>query len=192
MENIRSKLKFSNSTIQGLSYYILSFFIFSFLGWVIETIFCYIVLGELVKRGFLYTCICPIYGIGALTLIYYLDRKKNIKLNYFKLFIQFTIIFSFFEYLVGFILDALFASTWWDYSTSTFNLNGRITVLNSFFWGVMTLLFTIIIYPLSKKFKLKILSKIPLHFQIIICLILCGELIVDLVLSCIKYLTQIH
>ena len=56
----------------------------------------------------------------------------------------------------------------------------------------MTLLFTAIIYPLSKKFKFKLLSKIPLHFQIIICLVLCGELIIDLILSCIKYLTQIH
>lgn len=41
--------------------YIFCFFIFSFIGWVLETIFCYCVLGRFIERGFLYSPICPIY-----------------------------------------------------------------------------------------------------------------------------------
>lgn len=41
--------------------YIFYFFIFSFIGWILETIFCNFILGELDKRGFLYAPICPIY-----------------------------------------------------------------------------------------------------------------------------------
>ncbi|MBR2240535.1 MAG: hypothetical protein IJ890_04035 [Clostridia bacterium] len=41
--------------------YIFCYFIFSFLGWILETIFCFCVLGEFTKRGFLYGPICPIY-----------------------------------------------------------------------------------------------------------------------------------
>ncbi len=168
--------------------YIFSFFIFSFLGWIMETIFCYGLLGQYTKRGFLYSPICPIYGTGALILMVYLDKSTSHD-DYPKLFILFTIVFSFFEYIVGFALDALFASRWWDYSDSKYNLNGRITLLNSFFWGVITLIFVHFIYPLTQKFKNKVISKIPSNVQVIISLILIAGILVDFILSCIKYLT---
>lgn len=117
----------------------------------------------------------------------YLDKSKSNN-SYIKLFILFTIIFSFFEYIVGFALDALFAARWWDYSDSTYNLNGRITLLNSFFWGIITVLFVRFIYPLIQKFKEKVICKIPNNAQIIICFILISGITVDFVLSCIKYL----
>ena len=79
-------------------------------------------------------------GAGALILTFYLDHSKS-KKNYVKLFILFIVVFSFFEYLVGFMLEALFAEVWWDYSYSEYSLNGRITALNSFLWGVVTVLF---------------------------------------------------
>lgn len=167
--------------------YIFCFFIFSFLGWLMETMFCYGLLGQFTKRGFLYSPICPIYGTGALILMIYLDKSKSNN-SYIKLFILFTIIFSFFEYIVGFALDALFAARWWDYSDSTYNLNGRITLLNSFFWGIITILFVRFIYPLIQKFKEKVICKIPNNAQIIICFILISGITVDFVLSCIKYL----
>ena len=41
--------------------YIFFYFIFSFLGWAIETIYCYCMVGHYVSRGFLFAPICPIY-----------------------------------------------------------------------------------------------------------------------------------
>lgn len=126
-------------------------------------------------------------GTGALFLTSYLDYSKN-KHNYIKLFILFTVFFSLFEYLVGFTLDALFAERWWDYSDATYNLNGRITILNSFLWGVITIVFAKFIYPLIKKFKEKILDNVPINIQIIITISLFSTICIDFVLSCIKYL----
>ncbi len=126
-------------------------------------------------------------GTGALLLTVYLDRSKS-KKNYIKLFVLFTVIFSLFEYLVGFALDALFAERWWDYSDEKYNINGRITILNSFFWGVITIVFTKFIYPLIKKFKDKVLDKIPLNIQFIVAVCLVSVICVDFVFSCIKYL----
>lgn len=126
-------------------------------------------------------------GTGALMLTAYLDFSKN-KNNYVKLFIIFTIAFSLFEYLVGFVLDALFAERWWDYSDEKYNINGRITLLNSFLWGVITVLFTRFIYPLIRKFKEKILDKIQATIQLTIAIVLISTICVDFVLSCIKYL----
>ena len=127
-------------------------------------------------------------GTGALFLTLYLDYSKN-KRNYIKLFINFTIIFSLFEYLVGFALDALFAERWWDYSDEEYNINGRITILNSFLWGVITIVFAKFIYPLIKKFKEKILDKVPINTQKIIATILVSTICVDFVLSCVRYLS---
>ena len=45
------------------------FFTYSFLGWILETAFCVLTLGEFNKRGFLYGPVCPIYGFGAIILI---------------------------------------------------------------------------------------------------------------------------
>lgn len=167
--------------------YVFCYFIFSFLGWIMETVFCYCVLGKFVERGFLYSPICPIYGTGALILTIYLDNSKS-KDNYIKLFFMFTIIFSIFEYIVGFALDALFAERWWDYTDNKYNLNGRITLLNSFLWGVITIVFRKFIYPLIDNFKNKVLPKIPRLIQIITAIILCIGISVDFILSCIKYL----
>ncbi len=127
-------------------------------------------------------------GTGAFILTFYLDTQKR-KKNYTNLFILFTVIFSIFEYVVGFALDALFAERWWDYSDNKYNLNGRITILNSFLWGVITILFTKFIYPIIQKFKEKFIYKIPSKIQIPIAIVLVAGITIDFILSCIKYLS---
>ena len=69
-------------------------------------------------------------GTGALFLTLYLDYSKS-KKNYIKLFINFTIIFSLFEYLVGFALDALFAERWWDYSDEEYEIFEKKHIIES-------------------------------------------------------------
>jgi len=180
------KSKFINY-ILAITPYVFFFFIFSFMGWVVETIYCYITYGSLLERGFLYAPICPIYGFLSLILILFFDKSKQ-KRNYIKLFFLFILIFSFFEYLTGFTLEAIFGLRWWDYSDSKYNLNGRITLVNSFFWGVITVLFAKFIYPLVNLIREKVIKKIPNIVQIILVTLLLIGLEIDFILSCIKYL----
>lgn len=126
-------------------------------------------------------------GTGAFILTAYLDNCKD-KNNYFKMFFMFILIFSVFEYIVGFVLEALFGELWWDYSDNKYNLNGRVTLLNSFLWGVITVLFAKFIYPLMQKFKEKVIYKIPNTIQIIMAYVLIICITVDFTLSCINYL----
>ncbi len=167
--------------------YIFCFFIFSFLGWLSETIYCYILYKSFLERGFLFSPICPIYGFGALILIRYFD-KSNKKRNYIKLFFFFILIFSFFEYLTGFTMEAIFSERWWDYSDSKYNINGRITVFNSFLWGVATIIFAKFIYPLTIFIKEKIINKMPDLAKIIIDVALITGVLIDFAFSCVKYL----
>ena len=165
--------------------YIFYFFIFSFLGWLLETTYSFIVLGHFVNRGFLYGPLCPIYGWGALILIIFLGKFKKKPL---KLFIYSSIIFSAFEYYVSYILEALFREYWWDYSNDFMNLNGRISIFYTLAWGFIALIFIGYIFPFFEKKTNLVLSKIPERLKLIIPYILIIIWLIDTILSCISYI----
>jgi uncharacterized membrane protein len=62
MDNaINQNISNKKNILMRLIPYIFCFFIFSFVGWLLETIYCGFSLGRFVKRGFLYGALCPIY-----------------------------------------------------------------------------------------------------------------------------------
>ena len=64
------------------------------------------------------------------------------------------------EYLCSFFQEMLFGSTSWDYSNIPFNLNGRICLLYSVFWGILGILWIKEIYPRMAVWILKIPNKV--------------------------------
>ena len=165
--------------------YFIYFLIFAFTGWLLETAFSFYSLGHFTKRGFLYGPLCPIYGFGAIILIMFFSTYKNKNM---KLFIYASIVFTIFEYFVGFILDALFQIRLWDYTGEFLNLNGRVSIFYSFAWGIIAILFINSIYPFFKKKINLLLSKIPYKLQITLVYILFIVFIADTVCSSIKYI----
>lgn len=122
---------------------ILFFFIYSFLGWICESIYCSIGNKKIVNRGVLNGPICPVYGFGALITIFFL---KNFQGNIMLLFIFGVLITSTLEYITGFVLEKLFSTTWWDYSNKPFNIKGRVCLKNSILFGVMSVVLIEIIH----------------------------------------------
>ena len=165
--------------------YFIYFLVFSIIGWLIETAYSFYSLGHFTKRGFLYGPLCPIYGWGAVILIIFFSKYKK---QNFKLFVYSAIIFSLFEYLVSFGMEALFALKWWDYTEEFMNLNGRVSIFYTFAWGIIAILFINFIYQNYKKKLNILLSKIPYKVQVTIVYILFTVFITDTVLSCIKNL----
>jgi len=166
-------------------YLILYFFIYAFIGWLLETAYSFFVLGHFTKRGFLYGPLCPIYGWGAVILIGFLGKYKK---DSIKLFLYSAIIFSIFEYVVGFGLDALFAERWWDYTNEFMNLNGRISIFYSFAWGIIAILFINHIQPFFEIKIKKLLRKIPYIFQLTSLRIIVITILIDTIASSIRYL----
>ena len=126
-------------TIMGLSVWrILAYFIiYSVVGYIIETIFGIITKGVWESRqSFLYGPFCAIYGLGAAIMIIFLHRYSK---NYTRLFIGGFIVGSIVEYLVSWIGEILLGVKWWDYSDMPLNINGRICVYFSIFWGFLAL-----------------------------------------------------
>lgn len=170
--------------LSTLQTYVLYFFLFAFLGWCMETIYSFIVLGHFTKRGFLYGPLCPLYGYGALILIIFLGKYRKHSL---KLFIYSAVIFSVFEYITSYVLEVLFHSFWWDYTNEFFNLNGRISIFYSFAWGIIAIIFVGHLYPFFKKKINLVLSKISYHTKTFMIHSVGIIYVLDTILSCIKY-----
>ena len=151
-------------TIMGISLWRLMayFIIYSVAGFVIETIFGLITKGVIESRkSFLYGPFCAIYGVGAVIMIPSLQRFKK---NNYTLFIGGMLIGSLVEYLISLIGEFIFHIKWWDYSGMPFNINGRICIAFSFFWGILAIYlmshFNPLVDKLINKMKEKISPKI--------------------------------
>ena len=120
------------------------FFIYSFLGWLMETCYVAIIDKKLVNRGFVSGPVCTIYGFGALSVYFILKPFEN---NLLILFIMGIIVTSILEYFTAWIMEIIFRTTWWDYSNYPFNIKGRICLLNSIIWGFLTVALFLFIQP---------------------------------------------
>lgn len=164
---------------------IVYFFIYSFMGWLLEVIYAMYLEHHFVNRGFLYGPICPIYGFGALLLIAIFRKVKG---NRILKFIVAIISFSVFEYIVSYVLEVMFNQRWWDYSNDILNLQGRISILYSLVWGVLGLLFTEKLHPIIRRKVDKVSLKVPKEIQITIIVTLIIGVIIDEFFSISAYL----
>lgn len=163
---------------------ILYFFIYAFLGWILETAFCILTTGVFTKRGFLYGPICPIYGFGAILLI---ESLKNIKANTVGKFFVGMIAFTIFEYVVSVVLESLFGLRWWDYTGQPFNFQGRVSLSFSIVWGILGVIFVEKIHPFITKAIEKKIVLISNKKKIIILYSFVFITIIDFICSVVKY-----
>lgn len=111
---------------------VVSFFIYSFCGWIWESLVCPIATGHKIHNsGFLAGPCIPIYGSGAIVVCALFPVSKDWSL----IFIEGAIVACFIEYLTSFVMEKLFHARWWDYSKMRFNLNGRICLEGFFIFG---------------------------------------------------------
>lgn len=162
IEKPKEAKKKKKLTIMGLSIWrILAYFIiYSFVGYIIETIFGIITKGVWESRqSFLYGPFCSIYGLGAAIMILFLHKFSK---KYTTLFFGGFIVGSIVEYLVSWIGELILGVKWWDYSNMPLNINGRICVYFSIFWGFLALYLIASFNPRIDKFINWIKAKISL------------------------------
>ena len=109
------------------------FMFYSLIGWIIEVFDQLYRQKKFINRGFLIGPYCPVHGVGALLMLLLLKRFSN---NILLLFMISILICTILEYLTSFLLEKFFKARWWDYSDYKFNLNGRVCLQNSLFFGL--------------------------------------------------------
>jgi len=180
-ECTKTKIK-KKFTILGISLWrlVVYFIIYSFAGYVVETIFSIFSKGTLESRqSFLYGPFSGIYGIGAIVMILFL-RYFNKNNN--RLFIGGFIVGSIVEYMVSLLAEVILHVKWWDYSDKPFNIEGRICVYYSIFWGFLSVYFMSYVHPKVDRLIEKIKAKISIKKLKIITSTVTVFLVIDCIL----------
>lgn len=124
--------------------WILFFYLYCFLGWCFETCYVSIRKKEFVNRGFMRGPFLPIYGSGAVIMLFVtVPVRKYIVLTYLFGAIGASIL----EFATGAAMEALFRVRYWDYSDKPFNIKGHICLGTTLAWGGLTLLMVYVIHP---------------------------------------------
>ncbi len=124
--------------------WVLLFFFYCFCGWVWES--CYVSLRQRhwVNRGFLQGPLLPIYGSGAIIILFAtLPVENDLRLVWLLGMLAATVL----EYVTGAVMEKLFKVRYWDYSKQKFNLNGHICLSSSIAWGFFSILLVRFIHP---------------------------------------------
>ena len=136
---------FPLNTFNNLCVFFLLLMIYSAAGWVGEMVYCSVGKGHICeKRGFLNGFICPIYGHGALLVLYVLHGGfKNPILT----FLGGMVLTTALEYFTSWFMEKLFHMRWWDYSKKKIQINGRVCLLNSVLFGLACVLLCHVVNP---------------------------------------------
>lgn len=170
-------------TIAGISIWrLLAYFIiYSVAGFVIETVFGLLTKGVIESRkSSLYLPICSIYGCGAVIMIIGLQRFNK---NNYSLFFGGFVIGSIVEYIVSLVGEFIFHIKWWDYSDMAFNINGRICIAFSFFWGILAIYLMSHFHPKVDKLINKLMKKIPIKLLKTLVIILILAIFISFIIS---------
>lgn len=154
------------------------FFCYSMLGWVCEVTYCALLDGHLERRGFLFGPYCPIYGFGAiiiLKVVYPYTRSAA------GLFVSSFINCSILEYITSAFMENVMHVKLWDYSHYRFNINGRVCLLNSMLFGLISMGLIYIIHPFLRHF----VEKVPSRDQSLLGKLLLLAMTVDFIMSLI-------
>lgn len=157
--------------------YILFFFIYSFLGWLLEVICKLTSDRKFVNRGLLIGPICPIYGYGVLIMTLFLKKYLD---DPIALFILIIVSCSILEYCTSYFLEKIYHTRWWDYSNYRFNINGRICLETMIPFGILGLLIMNYINPVIFNF----LNSLPNYIIYIFSILFLIIYIIDNIISC--------
>lgn len=134
--------------------FILTFSLYALGGWVMETLYRSIVQRRLVNPGFLAGPFLPIYGFFT-TLVIGLSAQLSL-LSWPWQFVVLVSLSTVLEYVAGWFFARFFHLQLWDYHKTPFNLQGRIALPYSLLWGVLGLVFHLIIHPAVQIHLLRI------------------------------------
>ncbi len=134
------------------------FVIASFLGDIVETIFCRIRAGVWMSRSSLvWGPFSVVWGMALVLATVLLKRSRNRNDRY--IFFVGTVMGGAYEYICSVLSELVFGAVFWDYSSIPFNLGGRINLLYCFFWGIAAVIWIKGVYPLMANLIRKIQRK---------------------------------
>lgn len=167
-----------------MSKMVLEFAVFSLLGWFYETIYTVMKTKKWDKRGFLFGPVCPIYGVGAVAVIWLARIFQNFDIDYtwWQMFFIAFVGSGILEYSTSWLLEKLFHAYWWDYNDMPLNIHGRVCLPASLLFGVVGNLIAFYVVPLLDRYE----RFIPVILAEFLSLLFVAILAVDLTLTAVS------
>ena len=165
---------------RGCCFYKLAglFFIGSFLGDLVETIFCYVRSGVLMSRSsVVYGPFSIVWGFGCALLTAFLYKYRDKSDRY--IFVYGTVLGGAYEYICSVLSELVFGTVFWDYSEIPFNLGGRINLLYCFFWGIAAVVWLKILYPILSSW----IEKLPVRTGTVLTWVMVVFMTVNMAIS---------
>jgi len=141
------------------------FLLYSFFGWLVESIYMTYCNKKVTNRGMVKGPFCPIYGFGGIIchmiLLPYAD-------NLVEVFFIGSFFASLIEYATGVFMIKFLGELWWDYNDKPFNYKGILCLESSVAWG----LYAIADISFVKRIIFIIIGFIPVNIgkeAIILC-----------------------
>lgn len=133
------------------------FLISCVVGFLVETLWCYMRHGYIESRqSLVYGPLSVAYGMGAVVLTMALYKFRNSL--WWKIFLVSFVVGTVTEYICSLGQELVFGSVAWDYSNVPLNINGRVCLLYSVFWGILGIAWIKLIYPPMAK----LIGKLPI------------------------------
>lgn len=145
------------------SQWLLFFFMYCFIGWIIESTYVSVKSLHFVNRGFLRLPLLPLYGSGAIIMLW---LSLPVKGNLILVFLFGMAGASLLEYVTGYVMERLFKMKYWDYTNNPFNINGYVCLGTSIAWGFLTLLLTEVVHRPLEWLVLRLDSTITIYLVI--------------------------
>ena len=154
------------------------FYVTGVLGCIIEVFFCRYSMGRWMHRSSLiFEEISMVWGGAFVICTIFLHKHKDSNPLFIILFG--ALVGAFFEYLCSAFTEYFLGTVFWSYGKQPFNLNKRINLLYSLYWGIASLIYIKVLYPILNTG----IKKVPIKIGKVIVRIVFIIFIIDLVIS---------
>ena len=150
------------------------FYTYCFFGWCIESTYVSVRKKHFVNRGFLRLPLIPIYGSGAVIMLFVSIPVRN---NLFLVFLFGMIAASALEYVTGYVMERLFKMKYWDYSNNRFQLHGYICLGTSIAWGFLSIALTEFIHTPVERLLLSMNHGLLIALVVIVSVLFVADTI---------------
>lgn len=140
--------------VYTITQWLLFFFIYCFFGWIFESAYVSVKNRKFVNRGFMRGPFLPLYGFGAILILFVTlpVRNSSYVLMYFLSAFAATIL----EYATGAAMEKIFKVRYWDYSYKKFHFRGYICLGSTIAWGFLGIFLVKVIHGPIEKIIMRI------------------------------------
>lgn len=134
---------------EDLAVFFWQFFFYSFCGFLLEVAFARAIhSSKRDRKCHLLLPVCPVYGVGALAI---LALPAAIKASPVLLFLAGAAVCTLVEWCLSLFYERAAGVAFWDYRALPLNLGGRVCLLFSLFWGLLSLPLTYGLEPILSQ-----------------------------------------